>query len=172
MRVNIVDYEVLNPLAEIEKSEIKKASIPEKIKRIVLLDNTKPNADQILDTIRKNLDHIDFYNVKKPAGAPATSNQIKQASKSDITILAVGDCGSCTTWVILDAIRLEKEGTSTISICSDSFTAFAHDLAKAHGIDDLKIVEIEHPIAGQSQKDVENKALKIIPEILTILNGE
>lgn len=172
MRVKIVDYEVLNPLAEIEKSNIKKASIPEKINRIVLLDNTKPNADQILNTIRKNLDQIDFYKVKKPAGAPATSNQIKKASKADITILAVGDCGSCTTWVILDAIRLEKEGTPTISICSDSFTKFAHELAKAHGMSDLKIVEIEHPIAGQSQKDVENKTLKIISEITSILNGE
>ncbi len=60
--------------------------------------------------------------VKKPAGAPATIKQLEIAANAEIVILALGDCGSCSSWVILDAIRLEKMGTPTISICSDRFS--------------------------------------------------
>ena len=61
---------------------------------------------------------------KKPAGAPATSQQIKKAAKADISILAVGDCVPVLLGYI-DAIRLEDEGTPTICICSHQFTSFA-----------------------------------------------
>lgn len=173
MNVKIIEREVLNPLAEEKTIKREINPIPTVINKISLFDNTKPNADLILETIgkyiEKDSDYINFCSVKKPAGAPATSQQIKKAAKADISILAVGDCGSCTTWVILDAIRLEDEGTPTICICSHQFTSFAYELAKSHGLGELRIVEIEHPIAGQSKPTVEEKTLKILPKIKKLL---
>jgi len=81
----------------------------------------------------------------------------------------LADCGSCTSWVVLDAIRLEEMGVPTISICSDQFTPFARELASAHGMDDLRLLEVEHPIAGSSPDEVEEKAFKIIPALKYLL---
>jgi hypothetical protein len=103
-----------------------------------------------------------YIKVKKPAGAPATPQQLKKASEADICILALGDCGSCTSWVILDAIRLEKMSVPTVSICSDQFTSFARELAKSYGAEDLRILELEHPIAGTQTEEVEEKILKML----------
>lgn len=173
MNVKIIEKEVLNPLAEEQAIKVETNPIPTVINKISLFDNTKPNADLILETIRKNIekysDSINFCSVKKPAGAPATPQQIKKAAEADVSILAAGDCGSCTTWVILDAIRLEEEGIPTICICSHQFTSFAHELAKSHGLGNLRIIEIEHPIAGQSKPTVEEKTLKILPKIKKLL---
>ncbi len=112
MKVKIVEKDVLNPLAENEAIRLEVNPIPENINKISLFDNTKPNANLILNIIAESLDNINFHRVTKPAGAPARPQQLKNAAQADLSILALGDCGSCTTWVILDAIRLEKEGNT------------------------------------------------------------
>ena len=169
MRVNIIEKEVMNPLAETAAEKIEISYVPKKINKITYFDNTKPNADVILNTLKENL-NIKHIEAIKPAGAPATEEQMRMAEKGDVIILALGDCGSCTTWVILDAIRLEKEGKPTISICSHKFTDYAHSLAKAQGAEDLRIVKIEHPIAGLKDDEVKIKTEKIIPEVKKLLN--
>ncbi len=169
MRVNVIEKEVMSPLGESAADKVKIASIPKQINKISYFDNTKPNADIILATIAENL-NIDNITVEKPAGAPATDEQLKKAAGADLSIIAVGDCGSCSTWVILDAIRLEKEGTPTISICSDKFMDYAKSLAKSYGADDLRIVKIIHPISGQKKGDIKAKTIEIMPQIKNYLN--
>ena len=169
MKVKIVEKDILNPLAENEAIKLEINPIPENINKISLFDNTKPNANLILKIIAESLDNINFHRVIKPAGAPATPQQLENAVQADLSILALGDCGSCTSWVILDAIRLEKDEIPTISICSHKFITYAKELARSHGMENLRIVEIEHPIAGQSQDRVERKVKKILPEIEALL---
>ena len=96
MKVKIIEREVLNPLADTEALEVEINPIPEKIDSISFVDNTKPNADVLLDTIRENLKFKNPINVRKPAGAPGTDEQMKQV-RADLSILTLGDCGSCTT---------------------------------------------------------------------------
>ncbi|MGZ7066673.1 MAG: UGSC family (seleno)protein [Methanobacterium sp.] len=169
MRINVVEKEVMDPLAETTLEKLKLSSIPKKISKIAYFNNTKPNSDVILNTIKENL-NIDSVESIKPAGAPATEEQIKKAKKGDVVILALGDCGSCTTWVILDAIRLEKEGKPTICICTHKFIDYAHSLSRAQGAEDLRIIEIEHPIAGLEENEVKVKTDKIIPMVKKLLN--
>jgi len=169
MNVKIIEREVLNPLAETDNINIEINPIPEKIGTVCLLDNTKPGADIILNSIGENL-NIKSSKIKKPAGAPATEEQIQQAIQGDLTILALGDCGSCTTWLILDAIRLERQKKPTIVVCSDVFTPFARELAESYGAIDLKIVEVEHPLAGQTEDVILKKTQPVILQIKKILN--
>ncbi len=168
MKIKVIEREVLNPLADTDALEIDVNPIPEKIDLISFLDNTKPNADVVLEIIRENLDFKSSNQVKKPAGAPGTDEQIRKA-QADLCILALGDCGSCTTWLILDAIKLEKQGTPTISVCSDIFVPFARELADSYGAGGLRIVEVEHPLAGQSRESIESKAQKVVHEIKNML---
>ena len=169
MRVKIVEREVLNPLAEVDVKKVKLNPIPRKIDVLSLVDNTKPNADLILDFISKEINFKKLNKVNKPAGAPASEKQIKNV-QADLTILALGDCGSCTTWQILDAIKLEKQGISTISVCSDIFAPFARELAKSYGADQLKIVAVEHPIAGQSEDIIRNRVFLAMDNIKKMIN--
>lgn len=169
MRLKFAEKEVLNPVGEVQGKKIELNPLPYDFNNVSLINNTKPGADIILKVLSESLGNRDFIWVKKPAGAPATDQQMQEAASSDAAILALGDCGSCTSWVVLDAIRLEKEGIPTISICSDHFLSFARKLAESHGMPDLRILEVEHPIAGLTNDEVEEKTLKIIPTLLYIL---
>lgn len=168
MKIKVIEREVLNPLADTDALKIEINHIPKKIDYISFLDNTKPNADLLLDIIRETLNFKSSTKVEKPAGAPGTDEQIRQA-QADLCILALGDCGSCTTWLILDAIKLEKQGTPTISVCSDIFAPFARELAESYGAGQLRIVEVEHPLAGQSKESIEKKAQKVVNQIKNML---
>ena len=170
MKVNVTEREVMDPLADFGGEKINLNEIPSEISKISLFDNTKPNADVILETIEFQLKGIEIIHSEKPAGAGATDLQLQKAAQGELCILALGDCGSCTTWVILDAILLEKEGVATISICSHKFASFARNLAQAHGAEGLRILEVEHPIAGRETKEVIEKTFKIVPDIKKILN--
>jgi hypothetical protein len=123
--------EVLNPLGEVQDNKLDLNPLPYDFDKVSLVDNTKPGANIILKVLSKSLGNREFLCVKKPAGAPATEEQIKKAASSDVAILALGDCGSCTSWVVLDAIRLEEEGTPTIYICFRLFRPFARNLAES-----------------------------------------
>ena len=169
MRVKVVEKDVLNPVGDINSFKLDLNPIPHDFEKISLLDNTKPGADTILKYLGENLGKKSFINVNKPAGAPATNQQLKKAAEGDIVILALGDCGSCSSWVILDAIRLEQMGTPTISICSSSFSKFAGELARSHGTEDINILSIEHPIAGLSDDEVREKTMQILPSLRYIL---
>src|ERR1035438_10511567 len=105
MKVKVVEKDVLNPLAEIMMVKEELNPIPYDFKSVSLLDNTKPGANVILELLEKNLGKRKFVRVKKPAGSPATIKQLEIAANSEIVILALGDCGSCSSWIILDAIR-------------------------------------------------------------------
>jgi hypothetical protein len=167
--VKLTEREVLNPLGEVQDNKLDLNPLPYDFDKVSLVDNTKPGANIILKVLSKSLGNREFLSVKKPAGAPATEEQIKKAASSDVAILALGDCGSCTSWVVLDAIRMEEEGTPTISICSDYFAPFARNLAESHGLKCLRILEIKHPIAGLESDEVEEKALKIVQNLLYLL---
>ncbi|MEG3225439.1 MAG: hypothetical protein BME94_08015 [Methanobacteriales archaeon Met13] len=169
MSVILVERGVLSPLGDIETKKRNLNPFPDDFETVALLDNTKPGADVILEILKDSLGNRKFLDVKKPAGAPATSEQLKKAAHSDLAILALGDCGSCTSWVVLDAIRLEDMGTPTISICSDDFIPFARELASSHGSNDLRMLEVQHPIAGLSHDEIEDKSLKIIPALRYLL---
>jgi hypothetical protein len=169
LRVKLTEREVLSPLGEVDEKKIELNSLPYDFDTVSLVDNTKPGADIILKVLSESLGNREFRWVKKPAGAPATAKQMQKASSSDFAILALGDCGSCTSWVILDAIRLEQSGIPTISICSDHFAPFARQLAESHGMENLRILEVEHPVAGLKHEKVEEKAFKIVKNLLYIL---
>ncbi len=169
MKVKVVEKEVLDPLTEINKVKQDLNPIPYDFEVVSLVDNTKPGADVILAFLEENLGKKNFIKVKKPAGTPITTKQLEMAAKGEIAVLALGDCGSCSSWVIPDAIRLEKMGTPTISICSDRFSAFAHELAKSHGTEDLQILSMEHPLAGLSTEEVKAKTIAILPSLRYIL---
>ncbi len=165
LRVSVKEKDVLNPLADFAGEEIHINDFPVNISKISFFDNTKPHADTILNFIKNNLGDFEFIYFTKPAAERAAQEDILKASISDLSILALGDCGSCTTWTILDAIRLEKSGVSTISICSSKFIDFAKLLAESNGAKNLRIISIDHPIAGQKKSVVHDKSNNLLVKI-------
>jgi hypothetical protein len=61
-------------------------------------------------------------------------------------VLGIGTCGSCTRWVALDAIALEREGVPTVSLYTDAFAVLGTTLARTDGLPELPMVVLPHPL--------------------------
>jgi hypothetical protein len=176
VEIRLIREEVLNPLAT---SSVKTVEPAERLgdlkeKTIALIDNTKPNADVILDVVREVLAEEGvkgFPYHKKPAAAVPPPEGIERCTReADAAVMALADCGSCTSWLVMDAIALEKEGIPTASVCSNYFSDLASSIGAAHGASHLPLIEIEHPVVKRSREWLRlNIPTRDLIEALTIV---
>jgi len=145
---------------------------------IGLLDNTKPNATNLLREIGEELQRgygageTRLY-TKDYFGTPAKADLIAQiASEVDVVVTAVGDCGSCSAATVADGILLERAGIPTVSITSDSFFASGRAMAKVQGFPGFEFFAVKHPMASLSAEEIRERALAAIPEVVRILGVE
>ena len=168
---------VLDPTAKPRSREFKMAVRPDNIEGKVLafLWNTKPNGNVLLDRFAQRLNERYHFTqmvnrVKPSASLPATEDVLDELSaRCDFVVIAIGDCGSCTSYVIHDAIKLEKRGIPTVSICSHEFAYLSRVQAQGLGMPHLAIVIIPHPIGGIDPKEVARKADDALDDMIAAL---
>jgi hypothetical protein len=123
--------------------------------RIAVLDNTKPNAVQVMEEIARLLvaEHgARSYAVlrKLSASQGAGDEQLRAIAQShDLVITGSGDCGSCTSWSALDAAELQRRGVTSVLLVTDAFVPLATALLTQEGMPDLPLAVVAHPIGGQ-----------------------
>src|SRR5579859_5173433 len=124
------------------------ASRPKILKglRLGILDNSKWNANKLLRGAAAALERsIGFgqakYYVKHSFSKDAAPELIAEiAENCDIVLTAIGDCGSCTSCCIRDAIALEKRGIPTAVVVTMEFVRETELQQRALGMDDLRPV--------------------------------
>jgi hypothetical protein len=121
--------------------------------RLGVLDNSKWNANKLLRGASAVLgENIMFaavnYYVKHSFSKDAAPELIKQISQeNDIVLTAIGDCGSCCSCCIHDAIALEKLGIPSAAIITTEFVRETELIRQALGIPNFEAVVIDHPVA-------------------------
>lgn len=153
---------VLNPVAV--PGEVAQVSVREVTSvhgmRIGVLDNTKPNAVEIMERAAQLLveQHgAASYKVyrKLSASQGASAKMLAEiAANSDIVITGSGDCGGCTSWSALDAAEIERLGVPAVLMVTDAFIPLAKMLVVQEGTADMSIAEIPHPIGGKKTTEV------------------
>ncbi|MHB8393230.1 MAG: UGSC family (seleno)protein [Candidatus Dormibacteria bacterium] len=134
--------------------------------RVALVDNSKAGADIIVSTLAERLaargSQVDIVLVRKQhASLPITSDQLDSVGACDVALLALGDCGSCTSWTIQDACMIEQRGTPAIALCTRPFEPFAREQASVVGNPSLHILVLDHPIAEQARRVVLDRVAAI-----------
>lgn len=169
---------LLDPTSKARSKELKMATRPSNLegKVVGFLWNNKPGADILLNRFAQLLDER-FHFAKtlkhtKPHASSGTSIDMLDSlsAECDLVITAVGDCGSCTSYVIHDAIELEKRGSPTVSICSHEFVALGKAEAEALGMANLPMVIVPHPIGGIDLKEVAKKADDAFEDMIQALS--
>lgn len=119
---------------------------------IGLLSNSKKNSDHFLRSVGTHLEEVADVSVSdviyKPTATSAASEETyDRLTQYDAVLTAYGDCGSCSSWTIHDAIQLEEAGVPTVVFCSEEFTTLCQFESENQSCPGLPIVEFEHPIA-------------------------
>ena len=144
---------------------------------IGLLDNTKHNADYLLDEIGRVLlaEHgvkalVSHRKIGSSPGAPA--EMLAELAACDAVVNAYGDCGSCTSWCIHDSVMLERRGIPTATVNTDEFAVLGQMDATALGMPGLPIVVVPHPMGDLIEPHVRERARAAVDQVLAILTGD
>jgi hypothetical protein len=135
--------------------------------RLGVLDNSKWNANKLLRgasaALGKNIRFASVnYYVKHSFSKDATPELIEQiARENDIVLTAIGDCGSCSSCCIRDAIALEKLRVPTAAIITTEFVRETELTRTALGMPGLVPVVIAHPVSSITQQEVEARVAQI-----------
>ena len=135
--------------------------------RLGILDNSKWNANKVLRGSASALgESIRFaavnYYVKHSFSKDAAPELIQQiAAENDIVLTAIGDCGSCTSCCIRDAIALERLGIPSAAIITTEFVRETELTRTAIGMKGLVPVVIDHPVSSITQAEVELRVAQV-----------
>jgi len=135
--------------------------------RLGILDNSKWNANKLLRGASAAFDaNIKFaavnYYVKHSFSKDATPELIKQiAQENDIVLTAIGDCGSCCSCCIRDAIALERLGIPSAAIITTEFVRETELTRRALGMLDFEPVVIDHPVSSITQDEIRSRICQI-----------
>ena len=171
---------VYDPCGVIEVEVIPTAPRPSSTEdlRLGVLINTKWNAAKLLRaTVRELADHgltfasVTYYD-KHHFSSDASPELITQiAAANDLALTAIGDCGSCCSACVNDAVRLEEAGLPTVVIVTTEFEHEARLQRESRGMAGLEPAVTTHPISSLTLEQLDGRAAEIAPQARRIWFG-
>lgn len=160
---------VFDPRGVVESSNTPIAARPKSLDglRLAILDNSKWNANKVLRTSTAALEKaIKFgkvnYYVKHSFSKDAAPELIEEiAANNDLVLTAIGDCGSCCSCCIRDAVALERLGIPSAAIITTEFERETELTRRAIGMEGLIPIVIDHPVSSITQAEIESRAAQV-----------
>jgi hypothetical protein len=87
----------------------------------------------------------------------------------DVAIVGLGNCGSCTSWTIKDAIAALELERPTAGVVTEQFAALAGMLSRQYGRPGLRTVVLPFPLQTRPEEEVRDIARDAFPALLTTL---
>lgn len=146
-------------------------------KRLGILDNSKWNANKLLRGAAAALSgSIEFaavnYYVKHSFSKDALPELIERiAAQNDIVLTAIGDCGSCTSASVRDAIQLESRGLPSAVIITAEFEREMDLTRIALGMPALQPVVIDHPVSSITADEIAARVGQITKQAQAVWLG-
>lgn len=135
--------------------------------RLGILDNSKWNANKLLRGAAAALGEdvafaaINYY-VKHSFSKDAAPELIEKiAAENDVVLTAIGDCGSCCSACVRDAIALEKLGVPSAVIITTEFARETELTRQAVGMKALEPVVVAHPVSSITADEVASRVAQI-----------
>ncbi|GAB7143207.1 UGSC family (seleno)protein [Mycobacterium riyadhense] len=146
--------------------------------RLGVLSNTKWNAAKLLRaTVREvaalglTFASVTYYD-KHHFSSDASPELIMQiAAENDVALTAIGDCGSCCSACVNDAVRLEEAGLPTVAIVTTEFELEARLQRESRGMAGLEPAVATHPISSLTLEQLDSRAAEIAPQAWRIWFG-
>ena len=155
------------------------AERPESLKgrTVGLVDNGKQNAGAFVAQLAEEL--VSRYGVaevvvrKKPiATVEAPAELLRElAEKADVVMIGVGDCGSCSAAAVADGVALERLGTPTSVVCTESFRATADAMASLKGATGYRYATCEHPVAGLGADELHERVESVLQDVVGLVTA-
>jgi Fe-S cluster biogenesis protein NfuA len=90
---------------------------------------------------------------------------------ADAAVVGLGNCGSCTSWTIKDAVRASHAGVPTAAVVTEHFAALGATLARSYGEPGLRLQVLPFPLQTRPDDEVRGIAVQAFPALLDLLGA-
>lgn len=166
-----------DPTAEVAAARRAPVAAPSDLSAgtIALLDIGKMRGDEFVDRIDTLLAAKGFTTRrwKKPTNTRTAPIEILQdiAANADAVIIALSDCGSCTSCSTHDLNDLDLRGVPGVNILTEEFRDAALRQGEALGFEG-RTVFVPHPILNRTTAEIHAIAERHLDRILDMLAPE
>jgi hypothetical protein len=150
-------------------------------KTVGVIWNNKRPGDALLEELQRQLTEqygaVPGPMLMKPyLGNVAPDEIFEQLESCDAVVTGIGDCGSCMSATVLDAIVMERHGVPSVALGTERLASTTgKGMARFHGLPDFPIVMIRDRVRLEGVRDAdERKAIvkEILPRIVAgLING-
>jgi hypothetical protein len=132
--------------------------------RLVLIDNGKPKAGELLGFLAAELlGPLGLSGVevvrKDAAGRPLEASEVETiAQRGDLVITGLGDCGSCSACSLYDAIAFERAGVPATVVITDAFVGHVARFAVQFGLPGYHHLVVPHPVSSRDDRQLRRMA--------------
>ncbi len=139
---------------------------------IGLLWNGKSNGDNLLRELDARLRTAfgvarivwgDKASEASGAMWPAPEDLLARFTQVPAVITGPGDCGSCTSGTVHDAVELQKRGIRSIAVCTAPYGKMAALECRALGVPEVPVGLVEHPLIGRDAEYMKRAVDGLMP---------
>jgi hypothetical protein len=165
-------YVLRDPTAEIASELRERVRPPQTLagKTVALLDIGKMRGEDFIDRLEVlfNARGVKTRRYKKPTNTRTAPVEILQdiALTADAVVIALSDCGSCTSCSTHDLFNLDGRGIPGVNVITEEFAAAFSGQCRAIGFAGAAVI-VPHPIQNRTRAELEGFAEKFCDEILS-----
>jgi hypothetical protein len=86
-------------------------------------------------------------------------------------VVGLGNCGSCTSWTVKDALVSHEAGKHTLAVVTEQFETLARTLARQYGRPGLRLLVLPYPLDTRPEDEVRDIARRRFGEALATLGA-
>jgi len=143
-------------------------------RRLRVLDITKVRSDVFAAEVARGLEAAGAsveMGIALPAQRMSDAELDAVAGSADAAVLALADCGTCTSWTLWDAIELNRRGVRAVLVSTDALRPTVAVLARRLGLPELPLVTVALPNRDQAEPEIRATAAAAGPAIAAALTG-
>ncbi len=143
--------------------------------RLALVSNGKANATELLEAVALELSALlpglqaTVYRKPSVSVAPTDEDLAEIIATADAAVAAIGDCGSCSSRTMRDAIELEWSGIPSVAIVADALLSPVNFMRQLSGMPDYPYCVTAFPVGNLNAAELAARAQVLAPQIVDLL---
>lgn len=143
--------------------------------RLALVSNGKANATELLEAVAAELAVLlpglraTVYRKPSVSVAPTDEDLAEIVATADAAVAAIGDCGSCSSRTMRDAIELEWAGVPSVAIVADALVSPVDFMRQLSGMPDYPYCVTAFPVGNLDADELAARARQLAPRIVELL---
>lgn len=173
-----VSCEVLiDPIPRPSPPPITIGTVPKK-RRVVMLDNCKPNSIEIFRRAKRLLEdrgvEVEEPLEKAGAGRPMAPDLFDLlAAEEGLVLCGISDCGSCSASSAVDSIVLQSRGATALAVLTEPFKEQVDRAMSYQDADrELPVIILPHPMQNITDHELDQRAELLAAAVEDYLGGK